>query len=261
MKLALSVVLLSFPWTVFAQQPITVQGMQFENVQALHDFLTQRPAVDGSDPTGKEQDLRAAALLEYAKLDPNEAREIALAEMANSSPDVAVQGLLFLEDTEIPELTDAFRANLKANTFYWHLACVERYGSGELLRDLVKLYELHKGKWACEIAARCLGFIVKHDRARGLQLVEEAISLREDTGCFHDIMRDVLVGYPGSDVLALSIKYIGDADEAVSTNAAYVASKQEGGKERLRAIISAQPRQLSARTRSYIETQLLSAPN
>jgi hypothetical protein len=246
---------------VFAQQPITVQGRQFENVQALHDFLTQRQAVDGSDPTSKEQDLRAAALLEYAKLDPNEAREIALAEMANSSPDVAVQGLLFLEDAEIPELTDAFRANLKANTFYWHMACVERYGSGELLPDLVKLYELHKGKWACEIAARCLGFIVKHDRARGLQLVEEAISLREDTGCFHDIMRDVLVGYPGSDVLALSLKYIGDADEAVSTNAAYVASKQEGGKEMLRAIISAQPRQLSARTRSYIETQLLSAPN
>jgi len=48
MKIALSVVLLSFPWAVFAQQPITVRGRQFENVQALHDFLTQRPAA--TDP-------------------------------------------------------------------------------------------------------------------------------------------------------------------------------------------------------------------
>jgi len=102
MKLALSVVLLSFPWTVFAQQPITVQGRQFENVQALHDSLTQRPAVAGSDSTGQEQDLRAAALLEYAKLDSKGAREIALAEMANSSPDVAVEGLLFLEERRFP---------------------------------------------------------------------------------------------------------------------------------------------------------------
>ena len=72
-------------------------------------------------------------------------------------------------------------------------------------------------------------------------------------------MRDVLVGYPGSDVLALSLKHIGDADKGVSTNAAFVASRQEGGKEELRAVISAQPGRVSARTRSYIETQLLSA--
>jgi len=74
-------------------------------------------------------------------------------------------------------------------------------------------------------------------------------------------MRDVLVGYPGSGVLALSLKYIGDADQVVSTNAVYVASKQEGGKEKLLAIMSAQPSRLSARTRSHIETHLLSAPN
>ncbi len=261
MRLALCIALLWWPSVVLAQQPITVQGRKFDNVKALHDFLTERPADVDAASRDQEQRLRAAALLEYAKLDPKGAREIALAEMANSNPDIAVEGLLFLEDTEIPELTDVFRANLRANTFYWHLACVERYGSGELLPDVVKLYEQHKGEWACDIAARCLGFIVKHDRENGLKLVEEAVSLRADTGCYHSVMRDVLVVYPGTDVLALGLKYIGDADEAVATNAASVVSRQNGGKEELRAILSSEPYRVSARTRSYIETQLLSPQN
>jgi hypothetical protein len=254
-------VLLCWPLLASAQRSITVQGRQFDSVQAIHDFLIEQPPDERTDLQYQDQQLKAAVLLEYAKLDPKGAREVALAEMSNSNPKVAVQGLLFLDDAEIPELTDAFRANLESDTFYWHLACVERYGSGELLPDVAKLYELHKGKWACEIAARCLGFIVKHDRARGLRLVEEAVSLQKDTGCFHDVMRDVLVAYPGADVLALSLKYIGDTDEAVSTNAAFVASRQDGGEERLRAILASEPRRLPVRTRNYIETQLLSAPN
>jgi hypothetical protein len=261
MKQAVFIVLLCWPSLVFAQQSITVEGRKFDNVQALHDFLTQRVPDERGVDRYQDQQVKAAALLEYAKLDPKGAREIALAEMANSDPNVAVQGLLFLKDEEIPELTDAFRANLKADSFCWHLACVERYGSAELLPDVVRLYEGHKGEWACEIAARCLGFIVKQDRARGLQLTEEALSLREGTGCFHDVVRDVLVAYPGQDVLALSLKYIGDKDDAVSTNAAYVVSRQVGGKEKLRTILTTQTHRLSDRTRSYIESQLLSAPN
>ena len=261
MRLVFCIAFLCWPATALAQEPITVQGRQFDNVQALHDFLKEQRSDEPSVNLYQERQLKAAALLEYAKHDPKGAREIALSEMANSDPNVEVQGLLFLDDGEIPELTNAFRANLKAETFYWHLACVERYGSGELLPDVVKLYELHKGEWACEIAAHCLGFIVKHERGQGLRLVEEAVSLRASTGCYHDVMRSVLVAYPGPDVLTLSLKYIGDADEAVSTNAAYVASKQDGGKDKLRTILSSQTNRLSSRTLVYIETQLLAAPN
>lgn len=260
MKIFLCATLFLIPSVVMGQQPITVEGQQFENIQSLHDYITQNQPDLSAQDSYYEPYFKASALLEYAKYDPKGAREIALSEMASPHPRIAVMGLLFLDDTEIPELTDSFRTNLKCETFYWHLACIERYGSGELLPDVVKLYELHKGTWACDIADRCLGFIVKHDRARGLALVEEAVTLRAETGCYHEVLHEVLVTYPGADVLELSLKYIGDNDERVAQSAATVAYSQEGGKEKLRAILTNQPYRLSSRMRTYIEL-LVGAPN
>jgi hypothetical protein len=202
--------------------------------------------------------LKAAALQEYAKYDAKGARELALTEMASSDPEIAVNGLLFLNDPELPQLTNAFRANLKAETFHWHLAAIERYGSGDLLPDVIKIYEQHKGTWACEIAERSLGFVVKHERARGLRLVEEANSYRTETGCYRVVLSRVLGNYPGPDVLDVALKHVDDSDEGVSTDAAFLANKQIGGPAKLKAIVASRPTRLSAKARAYIETQLFS---
>ena len=196
---------------------------------------------------------KANALLRYAKLDPADAREIALSELASANPEIACDGLLFLDDAELPQLTEAFRQNLRSETYWGHLKCVERYGTEDLLPGILHLYESAKGNWACDIAAGSLGFVVKHDRVQGLKLVDEAVTLRNKTGCYQDVMLDVLKNYPGDDVLELSSKYVGDSVENVSINAADLVSRQEGGKERLIRLLQNNDLNITEKARVYIQ--------
>jgi hypothetical protein len=259
MRLLFFAVAVLLPLIVLGQEPTPPNPLKSEDVNVLREYVTRPLPKSVWAERHRGQIDKARALLKYAKLNPVDAREIALSELASSDPDIACNGLLFLDDEELPQLTEAFRENLKAETYWWHLRCVERYGSIELLPDVVGLYESAKGRWACEIAAACLGFIVKHDRASGLKLVEEAVNLRGETGCYKDVMRDVLEKYPGDDVLELSLKYIGDSDESVSTNAAYLTLKQSGGKERLLEILRGGGGKITDRTREYIEALVKAA--
>lgn len=196
---------------------------------------------------------KAAALLKYAKFDAADARQIALSELASSDPNIDCSGLLFLEDKELPYLSDIFRKNLKSETNWSYLKCIERYGSSDLLADIIQYYEPMKGQLVCDLAEGSLGFIVKHDRSTGLKLVEEAVNLRGNTGCYKDVMLVVLKNYPGEDVLELALKYVNDENEEVSIDAADLASRQPGGKIKLKEALDGNRVNESERARKYVQ--------
>jgi hypothetical protein len=202
---------------------------------------------------------KARALVKYATLDPSGAREIALNQLAKSRPDIDCTGLMFLDDYELPGLTDAFRANLKSDTFLWHMKCVERYGTADLLPDIVQLYESKKGRGACQIAEGSLGFIVKHDRQLGIYLLEEAVSLRNDTRCYGGVL-GVLKNYPGDDALELTLKFVNDDDEDLAMTSASLVCYQPGGREKLSAVMQDKAVKLPVRVRDYIQKQLSYPP-
>ena len=215
-----------------------IEHLKFDSPDALREYIIgPLPTMKGVD-RDKTLDLKATALLEYAKYNLPDAREIALSEMGKGDPGIYARGLLFLEENELPQLTAQFRQNLQAETYRWPLGCVERYGTADLLPDVLELYDAHKGKWACEIAQHCLGFAVKHQRALGLALVEEAVNLRDETKCYESVLLEVLRRYPGDDVLAIALRYLEDRDEEVSINAAALIFRLENGKEKLKEVIS-----------------------
>jgi hypothetical protein len=255
MKTAL-LIILSLTTTVCGQSTVTIEHLKFDSPEALREYIISPLPENPGFERIKAQDMKATALLEYAKYNLAEAREIALSEMSKNEPVIDARGLLFLEENELPQLTERFRQNMQAATYHWHLDCVERYGTADLLPDVLQLYDAHKGRWACEIAQHCLGFVVKHKRSLGLALIEEAVNLRAHTGCYKSIMLDVLAKYPGGDVLTLALRYIEDGDEEVSANAAALIFRLDNGKEKLKEVINADEYVFPEKTRKYINNLL-----
>jgi hypothetical protein len=174
-----------------------------------------------SRPGGYEQwndaGIRSWALHRYLDVQPEKARRLILEDMRRPRPLLAAHALLSLPDESLPELDDIFVTHLaERDADYEKLpALIERYATKRVLAEVIALYEKSEGRWACVYAEHLLGYWVKHDPETGLAAVRKAAMLREHTGCFRTVLRNVLSRYysPAAETLALS--FLGDTDNDV----------------------------------------------
>jgi hypothetical protein len=125
------------------------------------------------------EDTNPNALEVYCQMAPDEARSIVIADIERpqsvflTKPNTVYGwplGLNALPDKPIPELTATFRAKLAdpETDSQMLLPLIDRYGTAELLPDLIRFYQPKIGTCACFTENACLRFWIKCDPAGGL---------------------------------------------------------------------------------------------
>ncbi len=172
------------------------------------------------------------ALRILSKLRPEEARPCVIEDIQrekprylrpNAVPRLANEPLLALPAGPIPELEPFFRKALAATKdeedLNLILPAIDRYGTAALLPEVISVYQPNEGQWACELQNAALRFWIRMDRPAGLDALARALDARKETGCYHTVLKEVLISHWGTDALPLVTKSLSDPDPQVVESA------------------------------------------
>jgi hypothetical protein len=180
-------------------------------------------------------DADALALL--SELAPDEARPLIIADLLRERPlfrqrktylNFYPYCYLHLPDRPIPELTAYFHQQLQhvdEKFDYNILQLVDRYGTPDLLPDVLRIYEPHAGTWACKIEESCLRFWIRWDRPAGLAALASSRKSRA-TGCYLSLLDDVVNDRWDMEIQALVLKDLDDSDADIAASAIYVLERR-----------------------------------
>lgn len=187
--------------------PKQVNGLVKENATKVdRDFL---PLLRQQVKPDKHNPWALAAL---ATLAPDEARPIVVEDIKRSKPIYIptdhvfspLQDLFALEalpDREMPALDPILRARLPMRKPPYDqddieatMLLIERYGTKALLPDVLRIYETNEGSWHCILQAAVLRYWIHCDPTAGVAALGRALDrdTAEDTGCFREVLTDVL---------------------------------------------------------------------
>ncbi len=175
-------------------------------------------------PTKSERFYRETigdlAMIRLLELKPESVRSLVLEDLQRARPLLNLSVLLALPDRKLPELDDSLLAHLNSDDDLEAFApAIEHYASARILPQVIAFYVASEGRWACTIQTAFLRYWLKHDRPAALSAIEHAMSLRADTGCFHDLLGETLRDSFDKGAEALTLKFIHDADSEVATDA------------------------------------------
>lgn len=219
---------------------------------ALTAFLLA--AIDGPVAQRGDADVRSHLLRKLYESDPSTGRSRILQAMHDQDETFTVQVLLLLPDETLPELDQVFRSGLRDKPGWGVISCAARYGSAAILEDVRAFYG--NRPWACDLAEGMLRYLVKYDRAAGLQLVREAMAQRTRTGCYRNLLPEVLPSFPGEDVDRLIEGFVRDPEEDVAREAVRAISLLPAAQVRLQELLERSGAELSAAVRMEAERRL-----
>jgi hypothetical protein len=154
------------------------------------------------------------ALALLSEFSPTEARPLIIADVQEQHPhfrrheyDIYAypRCYLHLPDKPIPELTLYFHRELqKANQDSLDdldalVELIDRYGTPDLLPEVLQFYRPYAGEWACRIETSCLRFWIRCDRQAGLAAFDASRRSRK-TGCYRSLLEDVSEGRWDADM-------------------------------------------------------------
>jgi len=221
--------------------------------RAIESFISRPFPTDRHKETILQ--IKAEVLKRYYVLNPVRARQIILEQLRKDNPDFDYSGLSLLPDKELPELTADFRKSLSSRRIYsWTiLPCIERYGTAELLPDVIAWYEPKQGRWACALQDAALGFIMKHDRKAGFKYLKEALTHRKETGCYKDAVSHVLHGDQGEDSKTFLVGVLADSEEEVVQSAARLLIEFPDGADILKKKLAENEKAVSKNVSDYFQ--------
>lgn len=163
--------------------------------------------------------LPSWALIRYQDFQPQKARDLILQDVKRARPVFSGKVLCSLPDEYREEVEQALLGNLNRNADLSKIApLIEHYASAKALPSVISLYQASEGRWACSGQNALLGYWVKHDNKNGLEAVARAARLRESTGCFRIVLKDVLGKYYGPEAEQLALSFLDDKDTDVILN-------------------------------------------
>lgn len=199
---------------------------------------------------------RANQVRKLYETDPVAGRAWILRAIREGDEKIDDSALLLLPDEYLPELDEVFRQAVRGEIKWNAIVCASRYGTAAISGDIRALYQSRAGTWACALANAMLRHLVKHDRAGGLQLVREAMTLRGQTGCYKNLLEEVLRPFPGEDCDSLLEGYLQDPSEEVACSAINAIVGHPGAAPRLRAVLDLQGAAMTEMARKYAEARL-----
>jgi hypothetical protein len=191
--------------------------------------------LEGWDELGKEDFLplarkmagaptySLAAFMALVKSKPDEARALMIADASAPKSNIFTNNRgsfqydrVHLAPSPTPELDSVLRDKLAAGTnleptlFY-----IDEFATPALLPDLIALYQPHEGKWACELQKFVLRYWIRCDPKGGIAALSRALQSRAVTGCYKNVLDEVLTERWNDNALPLVIQSLNDPDQDV----------------------------------------------
>lgn len=210
--------------------------------------------IDGTPAERGDADTRSQWLRKLHETAPAAARARILRAMRERDETFTPQVLLLLPDEALPDLDPVFSAALRDQPGWCAISCAARYGSAVILEEVRAFYG--NRPWACDLAGGMLRYLVKYDRGAGLRLVREAMAQRTKTGCYRNLLPEVLPPFPGEDVDRLIDGYVRDPEEDVAREAVRAIALLPGAPARLQALLDQPGPPLPEAVRLEVERRL-----
>jgi hypothetical protein len=183
------------------------------------DFLPLlHKAVAGPQPSSQ-------ALEALAALRPDEAQTLIVEDIQRERARFSEGALLSLPAQPIPELDAFLRRQLAADAPNFRI--IERYGDGNLLPEVVRVYQLHEGSWACDLQNAALRFWIRHAPQDGVAALGRALKLRT-TECYKEVLSKVLLPEWTELARPIVVAALDDPDPDVVASAITVLDKHPG---------------------------------
>lgn len=171
-------------------------------------------------------ELSAAALQRWYELAPDEARPAVITEILRPKPRFDATTLGMLQDDTLPEVNSAVVERFAAATDLGVAAnlgsLIERYGSKEILPDMLRLVDEHAGKWPCATQAPALAYFLHADPESARARIEAAVAARGKgyTACNHALFTDISKFRSDRVLERIAAGSLEDDDAQVALNAA-----------------------------------------
>ena len=180
----------------------------------LREILDQ-PAGD----SGREEPLRDAALRHLHELAPAEGRQRILQEIRSGTSTMDAGTLGVLPDTTLPELDQELMTQVELSaTPDLASRLLLRYASAAVLPRVLRWLRPRLDNVACPPHDALLAYLLKVRPDEGLDLIRNALSRR--TRCYQSVLKRVADLHGGSELTALAVEALEDADTDVVRNAA-----------------------------------------
>jgi hypothetical protein len=197
--------------------------------------------------TAPDYDPYALAIL--CKVGPDQARPLVIEDIKRdhslyltkphthfSVPD----GLDALPDQPIPELTETFRQKLAEKDIDASLLLplIDRYGTVDLLPDVVRFYKPKAGNWECAVENACLRFWIRCDPPAGMASLEYSLQSRKETRCYAYLLEKVFKDRWNDLAQPVVVKALDDPNPDVVLSAIKTLEGQ-GNQDCIESVISA----------------------
>ncbi len=164
-------------------------------------------------------DLLLARLNE---LSPTDAREVILADMQKENPRFPPSVLAILPDKELPELDSVLREHLQAKNGNLDTTAglIQRYATAALSSDVESfLEEKGLGHLGGQVESNLIAYLLRVQPDVGAQKLRSALAVRNGTGWYKYLLRDVAQRTPSQNIQPIAIDALSDSDNEVVQNA------------------------------------------
>jgi hypothetical protein len=201
---------------------------------ALVPLLKRYAEQDWSDPKAdihsNPRTIAALALRRWFELDPDGARPAIIAEISRPKPRGGARELGFLPDQTLPEadrlLAEHFRGDEDFETASNFASLIARYGTREILPQILQKLDAKVGHWASDIENPLLGYVLRMDPEAARPRIEKALAARAkgDNGYDQQVFQQIAAIHYDPILEQLAIRALDNSNHAVASSAASLLS-------------------------------------
>ena len=196
---------------------------------ALVPLLKRYAEQDSSDP---EQDihynartLAALALRRWFELDPAGALSAIIREISRAKPRFGVRKLGILPDQTLPEvdrlLVEHLHGDQDFDTASNLASLIGRYGTREILPQVLQKLDANIGKWNCALQNPLLAYVLRVDPESARPRLEKAIVTRDkENMCNRSFFSEIAAIHYDPLLEELAIRALDNADDTFVSGAA-----------------------------------------
>ena len=165
---------------------------------------------------------RGPALRRIYELTPADGRELILREIKDPHGDIGINVLGLLPEAELPEVESPIMARLHDSNGLREtdFQVIDRYATKRVLPEVKSYYDQHRGGWACAPQSAMLRYFLRVDPKFGVSQVADALTHREQTGCYKFVFDGLGEGADSPAIEDLAIRALNDPSPEVARDAA-----------------------------------------
>lgn len=197
---------------------------------ALAPLLKRYAEQDSSDPNDdihyNPRTIAALALRRWFELDPDGARPAVIAEISRPKPRFGVRQLGFLPDQTLPEvdrvLAEHFHGDEDFQTASNFTSLIARYGTREILPQILPKLDAKVGHWANDIENPLLAYVLRVDPEAARPRIEKALAARAREGDAYDpnVFQQIAAIHYDPVLEQVAIRALDGSNRAIASSAA-----------------------------------------